>query len=56
MKNAQNRAITRCYQQGIAVSRREFENKVREYNNYEMPISTRVMTIARGWDSKFFEF
>ena len=56
MKNAQNKAITRCYQKGIAISRRDFGEFVRIYNNYEMPISTRIMIIARGWDDNFFEF
>ena len=56
MKNAQNKAITRCYQRGIAISRRDFSEFVRVYNNHQMPISKRIMIIARGWDDKFFEF
>ena len=56
MKNAQNKAITRCYQHGIAISRKDFREFVALYNNFEMPISKRILLIARGWDDKFFEF
>jgi hypothetical protein len=56
MKSAQNRAVTRCFKEGIAISGGEFKRLVWIYNNGEMPISKRVMMIARGWDTGFIEF
>ena len=56
MKSKENRAVTRCYQNGISVTRKEFREAVRAYNNFEMPLSKRIIMIAREWDPDFFPF
>lgn len=48
MKNSQNKAITRCYQHGIAISRKDFREFVALYNNFEMPISKRILLIVKS--------
>lgn len=56
MKSGISRAINRCFNHGIAITNSQFEKLVKEYNNFEMPLSTRIMMIARDWDEGFFEF
>lgn len=56
MKNSQSKAITRCYQQGIYVTCKNFRLAIQEYNGNKMPISKRVMMVARNWDTDFFIF
>lgn len=56
MKSKEGMAIARCYKHGIAISRKQFRKLVQEYNNNEMPISKRVMLIARDWDDYFIHY
>lgn len=52
----QNKAITQCYMRGIAISNKKFSQLVKQYNNWEMPISKRVSLIAEDKEPKFYEF
>lgn len=55
-KDNEYTAITRCFQAGVYLSRNKFSAYIKEYNNFEKPISERIKAVAREEDLNFISF
>ena len=55
MKDARQHAINECYFNGIGVTGKEFDIALKEYNNFEMPLTERCERIANKQEQKFID-
>lgn len=56
MKYLRQKAINECFFNGIGISGRRFDTLVKEFNNFEMPLSSRLERIANKKEQSFIEF